>query len=400
VKVRPDLAAWVAGRPVYSGPGSRQCVLAWLQANAPRHARILVITGAGLPQRGGPGMDLIHSWRTAGLDLVVQPLASEPTVAWIDAVRATITQPHTIAAIISLGGGSVLDAGKALAALVPSPLQAIRHLEAGGAAPDHFLPWIALPTTGGTGSEATLNAVLGRPGPDGFKKSLRNPHYRPALIALDGELMRGLPHQVVAASGLDALTQLLESYLSAKASPPLQALLLQHIAALQRALPAAVATAPNIAADCCQILLEAAFASGVGLANAGLGTVHGCAALIGAVSPLPHGLICARLLGPTMQETANWLAAHQHQMAANVAWTKLATLAGSVEAIPLWVANLGKLADQFNLPYLHSMWPPAIDPDQIAALAPNRDNPADLDATCRGRILRRAIGAPTSAKPV
>ncbi len=225
--------------------------------------------------------------------------AGEPSDLWVDDARAALGS-EGVEAVVSIGGGSALDAGKALAVMCREEGATRELLEGVGtrAPRGEMLPWFALPTTAGTGSEASTNAVLSRPGPGGFKKSLRHPAFRAAAVFLDAELLAGLPAAQAAASGMDALTQLFESWLSRRCPAELAPRLKEALLRADRALPRAVAGEEAAR----QEMLESAFWSGLGLSRAGLGTVHGLAGPIGARTGLSHARICARLFGPWIGE--------------------------------------------------------------------------------------------------
>ena len=219
--------------------------------------------------------------------------------------------------MVAIGGGSALDTGKALSAAFVEPGSIVDYLEGVGkeAPSGRSLPFVAVPTTAGTGSEATKNAVLSRVGPDGFKKSLRHDNYIPDVAIIDPLLQLGCPAKLTAASGLDAITQLLEALVSTGASPLTDALALDGLAAAGRGFLRAVErgqTDVDARAD----MAYAAYLSGVCLANAGLGTVHGLAGAAGAATSVPHGLFCGVMLPIVVQRTADALARRRDALAA------------------------------------------------------------------------------------
>lgn len=200
--------------------------------------------------------------------------------------------------VIGIGGGAALDLAKAIAALAPQSQQApvVDYLESVGrglqlTAPP--LPWIAVPTTGGTGSEATKNAVISSREPP-FKKSLRDDRLLASVALVDPKLSTSLPPAATAHSGLDAITQLIESYLTPRARPFTQALIRDALPRAVEALPLAVADGQHRPAR--EALSHAALISGIALANSGLGIAHAVAAALGAVADVRHGLACAVML--------------------------------------------------------------------------------------------------------
>jgi alcohol dehydrogenase class IV len=231
----------------------------------------------------------------AGVACVPFSVAGEPTV---ELIRSA---PRDADLVIAIGGGSVLDAGKAIAALITNPGDPMDYLEVIGRgqplkAP--AAPCIAVPTTAGTGSEVTRNSVLGSP-EHRVKASLRNPGMLPRLAIVDPELTRELPRAIRASTGLDALTQLIEPYLSVKANPMTDALCVDGMRRAARALPLVWDNPADGGARA-----EMSYASllgGMALANAGLGAVHGFAAPVGGMFPAPHGAVCAAVLPHAME---------------------------------------------------------------------------------------------------
>ena len=207
--------------------------------------------------------------------------------------------------VISIGGGSVIDAGKAIAAIATNggePLEFLETVGKGRAITIPSLPFIAVPTTAGTGSEVTRNAVLGSP-EHGVKASLRSPLMLPRVAVVDPELTYGLPPAVTAYTGLDALTQLIEPYVSSRANPLVDAICIEGIRRVTGALRRAYHDGAD--RDARRNMALASLFGGLALANAGLGVVHGFAAPLGGRFKAPHGALCAALL--------------PHGMAANVA---------------------------------------------------------------------------------
>ncbi len=263
--------------------------------------KVLVVTGRD-PARFFP---LLSSLETAGAEVTTLPIPTEPTV---DDVRrgAAIALRHGTNMVIGLGGGSALDAGKAIAAMVHQPRDILHYLEIigqGRPLDEKALPFIAVPTTAGTGAEVTRNAVLASP-EHGVKASLRHVSMLPAIALVDPELARDCPPAVTAASGMDALTQCLEAYVSSRSQPMTDALAAEGVRRAMRSLEKAVKNGQDM--DAREDMALAALFSGLALANAGLGAVHGFASPIGGSFKASHGAICAALLAPVWQ--ANWAA--------------------------------------------------------------------------------------------
>lgn len=232
--------------------------------------------------------------------------SGEPSPAVVDEIVAALRE-RPPEAVVGIGGGSVLDTGKAVAAAVKMPGSVKEYLEGVGSRKPTgaSLPYIACPTTAGTGSEATKNAVLSEVGPGGFKKSLRHDAFVPEIAVIDPALAVGAPHLVTAGSGLDAITQLLEAYLSPKANPVTDAYAEGGLAAAGRGFERVLEQPGDIGAR--SDMAFAAFCSGVCLASAGLGVVHGAASPAGAAVPVPHGLFCGALLEPSVRATVEQL---------------------------------------------------------------------------------------------
>lgn len=241
----------------------------------------------------------------AGHEVTLFPIATEPTV---DDIRrgAALALRRGIDLVIGLGGGSAMDAAKAIAAMARQPRDLLHYLEVigqGQPLDEHPLPCITVPTTAGTGAEVTRNAVIASP-EDGIKASLRHASMLPVITVIDPELALGCPPAIVAASGMDALTQCLEAYVSCRAQPLTDALCQDGIRRAVHSLDRAVTHPQDLAAR--EDMALAALFSGLALANAGLGAVHGFAAPIGGSYKAAHGAVCAALLAPVW--AVNWAA--------------------------------------------------------------------------------------------
>ena len=223
-------------------------------------------------------------------------IAEEPSPSLIDDSVAKF-RGENIDLVVGIGGGSVTDAGKAISAMIPKEDSIKNYLEGVGRKVHDGIkiPYIAIPTTSGTGSEATANAVISEVGPNGYKKSLRHDNLIPNMAIIDPELMISCPSSISAACGLDAFTQLLEAYVSPKGNPITDALAYSGMKSMSKNLLLACSTGAS------DVNIRAAMAygslmSGIALVNAGLGIVHGLASPIGGLFKVPHGVVCGTLL--------------------------------------------------------------------------------------------------------
>jgi len=268
--------------------------------------KALLVTGAGSFTNSTAGKSLSEKLEHKKIDLALVRIEGEPSPAMVD---KAVEEFHDWKpdCVVAIGGGSVLDAGKAISAMLPIGQPVKIFLEGVGNATHSGIkiPFIAVPTTSGTGSEATKNAVLSEVGPDGFKKSLRHNNFVPNVAIVDPDLTLTCRPDVTAASGMDAFTQLLESYLSTAANPITDALALEGLSCISRSLLNAFRHGDDPIARADMAL--ASYLSGVTLANAGLGLVHGFASVIGGRYPISHGVICSALMPETNRITVNVL---------------------------------------------------------------------------------------------
>ena len=306
----------------YSFFAPRQIVFGWgRRAELATHAarfgrRALLVSGSRTLEANGSVEELSAKLRAAGLEVLsFQAATREPEVRDVDRLAAEFRalEPAGGDVVIAVGGGSTIDLAKAAAALATnrhgeSVVDFLEGVGRGLQIMQPPLPLIALPTTAGTGAEATKNAVISsnthaalkgdsvtpaNPIPP-YKKSLRSELMVPSLVLVDPELTVSLPPGVTALTGMDAITQLIESYISRRATPIPQALCVQGLKLAIPALPIAVQEGSSRAAR--EAMAHAALLSGIALANSGLGFAHGVAAALGVTCQIPHGLACAVLL--------------------------------------------------------------------------------------------------------
>lgn len=256
----------------------------------------LIVTGGSSLKSAGRLDNLLSSLRKDGIKYYIFQITGEPSPEMVDAA-VSLFGGRGIDSVVGIGGGSVIDGAKAISAMLPLGEGVFNYLEGVGAKAAHSgikIPFTAVPTTSGTGSEATKNAVLSRVGADGFKKSLRHDNFVPDIALIDPELTLSCPPDVAAACAMDAFTQLMESYVSVSASPMTDSLAIGALRLVIENLEAAVNT-KDIKAK--SAMSYAAAISGITLANAGLGVVHGLASTVGACFDIPHGVICGTMVG-------------------------------------------------------------------------------------------------------
>jgi alcohol dehydrogenase class IV len=273
--------------------------------------RALLVTGS----RSAPAQQLTELLESVDVASERFVVAGEPTVPLVNQGVAQ-AQKSKCQIVVAIGGGSVIDAGKAIAAMLANDGELLNYVEVIGRGQTlsiPSLPFIAIPTTAGTGAEVTRNAVLGSP-EHRVKASLRSPFMLPTVALLDPELTYDLPPALTASTGLDALTQLIEPFTCNRPNPLTDAICREGMMRVARSLRIAYAEGRNVAAR--EDMMLAGLFGGLALANAGLGAAHGFAAPIGGMFPAPHGAVCAALLPHVM--AANVRAARANNVSAVV----------------------------------------------------------------------------------
>lgn len=258
--------------------------------------KAFVVTGTN-PSRHREPIEILSQ---SGIEVERFAQSGEPSIdsinEGVNAARAT--QPDIV---IGIGGGSAIDSGKAIAAMASNKGELLDYLEVVGRGlplESPSLPYMAIPTTAGTGAEATRNSVIGVP-EAGVKVSLRSPSMLPRWAIVDPELTYQLPAKIAAYTGIDALTQNLEAFLSSKANPLSDAIAREGLIRAGRSLRAACGD--SLDCDAKADMCIASLCGGIALANAGLGAVHGFAGPIGGMIDAPHGAICGSLLLPVFR---------------------------------------------------------------------------------------------------
>jgi alcohol dehydrogenase class IV len=381
--------AFATATEIVFGPGARTAIG---ERARQMGSRALIVTG----RSDAPSADVIASLNASGLLLLRWPVDGEPTIVSARAAVEAATQ-HRADVVVACGGGSAIDLGKAVAALLANhgdPLDYLEVVGRGQALTERSVPFIAVPTTAGTGAEVTRNAVLSVP-EERQKVSLRSPLMLPALAIVDPELTLALPPALTASTGMDALTQLIEPYVSVKANPLTDAICLEGLPRVARALRRAVLEGNDLDART-DMALGGLF-GGLALANAALGAVHGFAAPIGGGFPAPHGAVCAALLPHVMKANVRALEARGGdsdgldrfvRVARLLTGSPHATAADGVE----WVE---RLRDDLPVPSLAAYGISRDQVDDLVSAATRassmRGNPIALDATELRDVLLAAI---------
>ncbi len=324
--------------------------------------RAFVVTDS--TERAGP---LLEGLQQAGLDVIPWVISGEPEV---DSVLLATRKAQEAGSdlLIGFGGGSALDTAKAIAVLATNPGDPYEYLEVigqGRPLRNPGLPCLAIPTTAGTGAEVTRNAVLASP-PHRVKVSLRSPFLLPRLAIVDPSLTLSLPPAITASTGLDALTQLIEPFVSNAANPLTDALCREGIVRVARSLRQAYNQGSDLAAR--EDMSLASLFGGLALANARLGAVHGLAGPIGGRYPAPHGAVCGRLLPFVVAENLRALRQRAPQSPALERYRQIATwLTGDPNARAedgaLW---LRQLVEDLALPPLRTY---GLAPDDFPTIA-------------------------------
>lgn len=268
--------------------------------------RALIVTGASSFPDSGRWHQLLQQFSTLGISYEHVSIAGEPSPEMVDDAVNEYAAAN-IEVVVGIGGGSAMDAAKAIAGLLRVKQSVMDFLEGVGPEMPYkgpAVPLIAVPTTAGTGSEATKNSVLSRQGDAGFKKSFRDDRLVAEIAIVDPELLSTCPGDVIAANGMDALTQLIESYVSIKANVFTDALGISGLRAARDGL-VRLYRSEGADAQARERMAYASLISGINLAQTGLGSVHGLASPLGAFYPVPHGVVCGTLIAAATEMNIN-----------------------------------------------------------------------------------------------
>ena len=355
-------------------------------------SRALVITGSTVARAAG----LIEQLQNHGVHVITFQVPSEPTTDII-IEGTTLARIEKCDLVIGIGGGSVIDAGKAISALITNYGDLFDYLEVIGRAQPITIPpapYIAIPTTAGTGTEVTKNAVI-ISAKHKVKVSMRSPLMLPELVVVDPELTYSMPQAVTASTGLDALTQLMEAFVTLKANPLIDGICREGLVRAARSIKAAYEDGSNTSAR--EDMALASLFSGIALANAGLGAVHGFAAPLGGEFDAPHGVICARLLPIVMETNVLALNGRNPQSTALMRYDELARIltgkshAGAQDG----VSFIQELCKELNIPGLSSI---GLTPDDIPEIVSKarrassmKGNPIELTENELSDILKKSL---------
>ena len=354
--------------------------------------RALVVTGthADTVDR------LLRALQQQGMQCALFAVPGEPTTDLVEQGLELARQEYCDLAV-GIGGGSALDTAKAISALLANGGALLDYLEVigqGRTLAKQALPCIAIPTTAGTGAEVTRNAVLAAPA-QRVKVSLRSPLMVPRLALVDPELTYSLPPAATASTGLDALTQLVEPYVSIRANPVTDALCREGIARAARSLLRAYVAGNDVSAR--EDMSIASLFGGLALANAGLGTVHGFASVVGGMFVAPHGAVCARLLPFTVSANVKALRARHPEAIALRRYDEIAQiLTGEPRATAedgvRWLQELG---NALHVPALAGYGMTSADVPVIVektmVASSTKANPVALTADELGGVLEQAM---------
>jgi alcohol dehydrogenase class IV len=360
-----------------------------LAAELGRHA--LVVEG-----RSGRGERLVELLAASGVAATRFTVAGEPTTTAVEAGVAA-ARGAGCDLVVAIGGGSVIDAGKAIAALLTNPGAILDYLEIVGQGlplTRKPRPFIAIPTTAGTGAEVARNSVLGVEAA-GVKVSLRSPLMLATIALVDPELTYDLPPQLTASTGLDALTQCIEPFVSPNANPLSDGVAREGMRRAAGSLRTAFHDGGDHAAR--REMAIASLCGGLALANAKLGAVHGIAAPLGGLFPVPHGIVCARLLAPVTAANVRALRERSPTSPALARYNEVARiLTGDPTAdADTAVAWIGELVNELAMPGLATFGVAEGDLAGVAARAKKassmKGNPIELTDAELEAILRAAL---------
>lgn len=354
--------------------------------------RCLMVTGARSFVDGPAWGPLTGGLAELGVEVLHVAVAGEPSPELVDEAVARFAG-RGIEVVCAIGGGAALDAGKAIAGLLATGNSVMDHLEGVGRGVPYAgpaVPLVAVPTTAGTGAEATKNAVLSRIGTDGFKKSFRHDLLMARVAVVDPGLLAGCPKPVLAANGMDAFTQLLESFTSTGANPFTDALAWSGLEAFRDGFFGALDGDAEGRAK----LAYAALLSGICLAHTGLGVVHGLASPLGAYFPIPHGVACGTLVAEATEVNLRALATRLPASPATPKYAQAARLLAGQDDPAALVGLLRDWTRRLDMPRLSAFGASESDVDRLVAASGGnsmKTNPLVLEPAEIAEIVRRRL---------
>lgn len=392
-----ETAFYFASTPhIHFGVGKREELAGMIKGFG---TNVLLITGGNSFDASDECMALYEQLSEA-FNLFREKVSGEPSPEMIDHWVAKYRNPLPDV-VVAIGGGSAVDAAKAVAGLLKSGDSVMEYLEGVGKGrvfAAETTPFIAMPTTAGTGGETSKNAVLSVIGSEGFKKSFRHESLVARHIILDPELTVSCSPAVTAACGMDAFTQLLESYVSSKASPMTDALAWSGLEQVVKSLLPAFEDGSNLEARAG--MLYASSISGLSLANAGLGSVHGLASPLGAFFPIPHGVVCGTLLFEATKLNVEWMKANDPYHPALKKYAQVGRLLASdvsfddEGALSMLLGTLELWQNYLQMPKLSEYGVTENDLEKIVANisgASMATNPVTLDSSALEEMLKRRL---------
>lgn len=356
----------------------------------------LLLTGDSSFARTTHWSILQESLASTDIHVFLEKISEEPTPEIIDSL---VKKYHLggVEVVIAIGGGSVLDSGKAVAAMLPEGQPVTQFLEVVGDSPPdgRKTPFIAVPTTSGTGSEVTSNAVIRRTGENGFKKSLRHQNYIPDIAIIDPLLTLECPQRLTIHCAMDAFTQLVESYLSVKASAYTDDLILGAIHKIRQSLLPVCHGGGEI--DDRSNMSYAALISGISLDNAGLGVIHGFASVIGGLFQIPHGVVCGTLMATTNEVTLKKLRRLDMDSVALAKYASLGRIFSDKTEMSIdyyqdfFVDELKRFTQELQIDLLSQHGITNADVETITRLTDSKNNPVELTRNELQEILIERI---------
>lgn len=357
---------------------------------------VLIITGKHF-LRHGHWNNLQNELNTLNIHYYHHTVSGEPSPDVVDQIVEEYR--GRVDMVAGIGGGSVIDTGKAVSAMLKKQESVKVYLEGIGTGKKHDgdkVPYVAVPTTAGTGSEATKNAVLSEVGEKGFKKSLRHNFFVPNVAIVDPVLMLDCPPSVTTACAMDALSQLIESYLSVKATHVTDFIAWEGIKAIKQGLVPVTDNPADLEAR--KYMAYAALTSGVTLANAGLGVIHGLAGPIGGFFNIPHGVVCGTLLAESCKSMINKI--RNNNPEGDVALNKFINLgqllSGKIgKSSDFYLSAVGDIFEQWTsklqIPLLGHYGVKHKNIDKIITHCNQKNTPVQLDENELRNILQARI---------